>query len=242
MGVVATCRGRPRAPFPCCQGGPTSLPYVRIQSKWWLRNRCAHVSCNLSEESRTENVTCGSRRGLPKQAGAPVSLLQGRAHVTSVRIAYNPVFKDRAGLWKNLTASLLSVSLAFVGVARLRQKPVSSRAATLGYRLHFVNRFFRSTAFSLEPCGVPRSPRGPSSAPDPGTRPCLEGRRIVLTAPGQSTGKSSRLPFASRMTNTGVCVVQAAARRDDHAGFVDEVRGRGRWWPGLAGRDGASRG
>ena len=38
-----------------------------------------------------ENVTCGSRRGLPKQTGAP-----DRAHVTSVTYAYNPVFKDRA--------------------------------------------------------------------------------------------------------------------------------------------------
>ena len=45
-----------------------------------------------------ENVTCGSRRDLPKQTGAPVSPVRGRAHVTFVTYAYNPVFKDRAGL------------------------------------------------------------------------------------------------------------------------------------------------
>ena len=45
-----------------------------------------------------ENVTCGSRRDLPKQTGAPVFPVKGRAHVTSVTYAYNPVFKDRAGL------------------------------------------------------------------------------------------------------------------------------------------------
>ena len=45
-----------------------------------------------------ENVTCGSRRDLPKQTGAPVSPVRGRAHVTFVTYAYNPVFKDRAEL------------------------------------------------------------------------------------------------------------------------------------------------